>query len=160
MDRPNRHHVSPAIRLWVSIARTYRQTYRRHARVLADHGLTVAQFDVLATLLRAPECGMRMGELSAHLLVTEGNVTGLVRRMAEAGRVRRDPDPEDARAARVRLTEEGRRTAERVIPAVEAELERAFSGLTGEETGRTLRLLRRARRSVAVGAAGLDGRTP
>ncbi|HEX8393580.1 MAG TPA: MarR family transcriptional regulator [Longimicrobium sp.] len=140
------HPIPPATRLWVSVARTYRHVSRRQARALAEMGLSVPQFDVLATLVRSPECGLRMGELSERLLVTEGNVTGLVSRLESAGLARRGPDPADARAVRVQLTEAGRARAQAAVPVVEAELDRAFGGLSEAEMRKVQRLLRRARR--------------
>ncbi|MBB4638155.1 MarR family winged helix-turn-helix transcriptional regulator [Longimicrobium terrae] len=142
-DRP----IPPATRLWVSLARTYRHVSRRQARALAEVGLSVPQFDVLATLVRSPECGPRMGELSDRLLVTEGNVTGLVSRLEDAGLARRGPDPADARAVRVQLTDEGRALALRAVPRVEAELDAVFEGVPEVEMRQLQRLMRRARRS-------------
>lgn len=141
-------HTPLSTRFWVSLARTYRLAYRRHSRALAPLGLTVSQFDVLATLFRSPASGLRMGEISDHLLVTEGNVTGLVDRLEGAGLVERRVDPADRRAQRVRLTGEGRTLAERAIPVVEAELERVFAGLDAGEMRHVQRMLRRARRSA------------
>ena len=143
--------IPEATRFWVSLARTYRLGSRRQGRVLAALGLTVPQFDVLATLFRSPAEGLRMGELSARLLVTEGNVTGLVGRMETAGLVARAPDPADARAVRVTLTPAGRRAAAQSIPRVEAEIDRIFGGLSAAELREAQRLLRRARRFADAG---------
>ncbi|HEX2189780.1 MAG TPA: MarR family transcriptional regulator [Longimicrobiaceae bacterium] len=141
-------HVPLATRFWVSLARAYRLAYRRHSRALAALGVSVSQFDLLATLHRSRPEGLRMGELSDRLLVTEGNVTGLVDRLQGAGMVERHADPADRRAFRVRLTPAGRALAERAIPVVEAELERVFAGLAPEEMRQAQRVLRRARRSA------------
>lgn len=150
-ERGEERHVSLATRFWVSLARTYRLAYRRHSRVLAPLGVTASQFDLLATLYRSPPRGLRMGELSDRLLVTEGNVTGLVDRLEAGGLVERRADPSDRRAQRVRLTEEGEALAVRAIPVMEAELERVFAGLAPEEIHQAQRVLRRARRSAEVG---------
>ncbi|HEV2150018.1 MAG TPA: MarR family transcriptional regulator [Longimicrobiaceae bacterium] len=136
-------------RFWVALARSYRVVFRRHARALAPLGITVSQFDLLATLHRGPDEGLRMGELSTRLLVTEGNVTGLVDRLEAGGMVERRADPADRRAHRVRLTLQGRLLAEQAVPVVEAELERAFAGLDAEEMRKAQHLLRRARRAAA-----------
>lgn len=143
--------IPPATRFWVSLARTYRLAFRRQSRVLAALGLTVPQFDVLATLLRSPADGLRMGELSERLLVTEGNVTGLVGRMERAGLVERRPDPSDARAVRVMLTEAGRRAGREMVPVVEAEIDRMFAALSDTDLRTAHRLLRRARRFAEEG---------
>ena len=59
---------------------------------------------------------MTSRELTRELLVTAGNVTGLVDRLAALGLVERRPVPEDGRAVRVVLTARGRRVARRAIP--------------------------------------------
>ena len=58
---------------------------------------------------RAPD-GLQMGDLSRRMLVTGGNVTGIVDQLERAGLIARTADPADRRAYRVKLTKEGRRT--------------------------------------------------
>lgn len=151
VNEEDERHVPLPTRFWVALARAYRLAYRRHSRALAPLGVSVSQFDLLATLHRSPAGGLRMGELSDRLLVTEGNVTGLVDRLQAAGMVERHADPADRRAFRVRLTPAGRALAERAIPVVEAELARAFAGIPEERMRRAQRVLRLARRSAEDG---------
>jgi DNA-binding MarR family transcriptional regulator len=61
----------------------------------------------MAQLERVP-AGLRMGELSRRLMVTGGNVTGLVAQLVAEGRVERQSVPRDRRAHLVRLTAAGR----------------------------------------------------
>src|SRR5205807_5061456 len=51
--------------------------------------------------------GLKMNELSQLLMVTGGNITGIVEQLIKAGLVKRDADPADRRAFRVRLTAAG-----------------------------------------------------
>jgi DNA-binding MarR family transcriptional regulator len=139
--------IPPSTRFWVSLARLYRVAYRRQGRVLAAMELSVSQFDLLVTLLRGPGSGMRMGGLSERLLVTEGNVTGLVRRAEERGLVQRSGDPDDARATRVQLTPQGRQLATTAIPRVEETIARIFD-LSETEMRPVARMLRRIRRAA------------
>ncbi|MEE2996098.1 MAG: MarR family transcriptional regulator [Pseudomonadota bacterium] len=67
---------------------------------------TLPRFDILAQLERH-EGPMSMGELSKRLMVSNGNVTGLVDRLANEGLVDRRPAPEDRRVQMVSLTEKG-----------------------------------------------------
>ncbi len=115
--------------------------------MLAAMELSVSQFDLLVTLLRGPGSGMRMGGLSERLLVTEGNVTGLVRRAEERGLVQRSGDPDDARATRVQLTPQGRQLATTAIPRVEETIARIFD-LSETEMRPVARMLRRIRRAA------------
>jgi DNA-binding MarR family transcriptional regulator len=68
--------------------------------------VTLPRFDLLAQLERAPD-GMTLGELSRRMMVSNGNITGLVERLAEQGLLERVPRPGDRRAAYVRLTPPG-----------------------------------------------------
>jgi DNA-binding MarR family transcriptional regulator len=67
---------------------------------------TAPRFDVLATLDRYRD-GLRMSHLSAHLKVSNGNVTGIVDSLIHEGLVTRRVDSDDKRATTVRLTRLG-----------------------------------------------------
>ena len=75
--------------------------------------LSLARFDLLATLAR--EDGQTLAALSRKLLVTAGNLTGLVDRAARDGIVERRPDAKDRRLTRVHLTPKGQRLAAQSI---------------------------------------------
>ena len=54
--------------------------------------------------------GMTLGQLSQRMMVSNGNVTGLVERLVAQGLVDRRSSPNDRRSQIVSLTPEGRRT--------------------------------------------------
>src|SRR5688572_632302 len=91
---------------------------RRVVATLTAHGLTLPQFDVLATL-RYGE-GVTQQELAGRLLVTKGNVCGVLDRLERLKWVERRADPDDARANRVYLTAAGRRKIDAVLPEHDA----------------------------------------
>ena len=72
----------------------------------AEFDTTLPRFDVLATLDRHRD-GLRMSHLSAHLKVSNGNVTGIVDSLIHEGLVTRQVDSDDKRATTVRLTRLG-----------------------------------------------------
>jgi len=76
--------------------------------------ITLARFDLLASLYR--EDGQTLAGISRALLVTAGNVTGLVDRAERDGVVERRPDPADRRVARVWLTDHGRALIRELLP--------------------------------------------
>src|SRR5690606_25312331 len=45
-------------------------------RLRVEYGTTLPRFDLMAQLDRAPN-GMKMSELSRHMMVTNGNITGI-----------------------------------------------------------------------------------
>jgi DNA-binding MarR family transcriptional regulator len=94
----------------------------REARRRVPENLTLPQFDVLSQLYRREE-GMTLTELTRELLVTAGNVTGIVNRLGVAGLLGRRTEPEDRRVVRVRLTTRGRQLMQRAIPRHRGEVE-------------------------------------
>ncbi|NKY17143.1 MarR family winged helix-turn-helix transcriptional regulator [Tsukamurella spumae] len=65
-------------------------------------GLTGAQTELLRLLRREP--GISVGEAARRLALAGNTVSTLVRQLVENGHVVREPDPDDARTARLRLT--------------------------------------------------------
>jgi MarR family transcriptional regulator, organic hydroperoxide resistance regulator len=137
------------VKAWVTLARVYTRLERRLGQVLAAHGLSLSQFDVLATLWHGE--GITQQELAERLLVTKGNVVGLIDRVGAAGWVERRPDPEDRRANRLYLTDAGRGLLSRAFPCQADFICRAFGRLTEDELGQMHRLLEKLE-------AGLDAR--
>src|SRR3954454_12174170 len=87
------------LRVWVQLARTFYRIQRRIVLTLNEHDVTLPQFDVLATL-RFGE-GLTQQELAGRLLVTKGNVCGVLDRLEALFWVERRPDPKDRRANRL-----------------------------------------------------------
>lgn len=96
-----------SIRLWLRLLSCTTVMEKRIRRRFADkYEATLPRFDVLAALDRAPD-GMTMGALSRALLVSSGNVTGVVQALLRDGYVLMTTSPTDGRASIVRLTPEG-----------------------------------------------------
>ena len=129
------HHY--ALRLWLRLLTCTTLIERAVRRRLRERfAITLARFDLLAQLERAPS-GLRMGELSRRLMVTNGNVTGLVAQLVREGLVERLPVPQDRRANLVRLSAAGRRA----FAAMASEHERWIVELTaGVDAGERRRL--------------------
>lgn len=95
-------------RAWVKMALLYQRAFRVLAERLFGVGLSVAQFDLLVQLELAEPERPKQSDLAKRLLVTKGNISGMVTRMAEQGTVQRHDDPNDKRSNRVSITEQGR----------------------------------------------------
>jgi len=79
----------------------------------ASRRLETWEFDVLSALRRqGPPYQMTPGALLRATLVTSGTMTNRIDRLAEAGLVRRQPDPGDRRGVLVTLTDLGRTKAD------------------------------------------------
>jgi DNA-binding MarR family transcriptional regulator len=87
---------------------------REARRSVERWGLTLAQFDVLAELERSTRGGFTFGELSRLLLVTSGNLTGIVDRLESDGLARRKTSRDDRRVVRIVLTAKGRQLVQAI----------------------------------------------
>ena len=130
-----------ALRLLLRLL-TCTQLLERHMRNLLRlrFGTTLPRFDLMSRLERYPE-GLKMNELSHHLMVTGGNVTGIVDQLAKEGLAERLPEPGDRRAFRIRLTRAGDKAFADMARAHEAWIISVFSGLTRKEQAELFRLL-------------------
>ena len=108
---------------------------------------TLPRFDLLAQLDRAPN-GMTLGELSQRMMVSNGNITGLVDRLAEQGLIRRRPSPNDRRVQIVNLTPEGQKFF-RSMARVNADwVGEIFAGLTPKDIEALMSLLAKTKQSA------------
>jgi DNA-binding MarR family transcriptional regulator len=95
------------LRLWLRLLRTARAIEAElRERLRVQFAITLPQFDVVAALAREEE-GMTMTELSRFLMVSNGNVTGIIDRLVAEKLVLRQAPTEDRRAFIVRLTPKG-----------------------------------------------------
>jgi len=125
------------LRTWVQMARTFYRIHRRIMSTLAHHDVTMPQFDILATLRFS--AGVTQQELAERLLVTKGNVCGVLDRLEGLGWVERRPDQKDKRANRLHLTAAGQKKLDTLLPEHDAMVLQAFSVVSDTD----MKLLRR-----------------
>jgi DNA-binding MarR family transcriptional regulator len=120
------HHQ--ALKIWLRLlACTTRVENVIRQRLRSEFGTTLPRFDLMAQLDREPD-GLSMGELSARMMVTGGNVTGIVDQLESEGLVQRAAHPNDRRAYQVRLTAAGRRQFRRMAAVHEGWIIELFDG--------------------------------
>ena len=137
------------LRVWLrllSCANRIEQDVRQELR--AAFGMTLPRFDLLSQLERAP-AGLTMGELSRRLMVTRGNVTGLIDRL-----VQRMPMPSDRRAAIVKLTPEGAAAFREMLPNHEAVIAAKLGAMKRSDLRQLQSLLGRLKDRLQDRAAG------
>jgi DNA-binding MarR family transcriptional regulator len=137
-----------ALRLWLRLL-TCTQLIEREvrARLRERFDTTLPRFDLMSQLWRYPE-GLKMNELSRHLMVTGGNVTGIVDPLEADGLVERTPEPEDRRAHRVRLTRAGRKAFAEMARAHEEWIVELLAGLSRKEHAEAYKLLGRLKQAT------------
>ena len=138
------------VRLWLRLLSCTMAIEKDVQRRLGLKGATLARFDILAALDRHCE-GMTMGALSRALLVSKGNVTQLVQRLAKDGLVGITPSPEDRRASIVRLTPQGRAEFAGLAAAHHDWVEALLAGMDAAERESLYSALGALKRSIAKG---------
>lgn len=137
------HH--DALRVWLRLLATTNLIEARVRSKLQERfGMTLPRFDLLSQLERVPT-GLRMSELSARMMVTGGNVTGITDALEREGLVVREADPEDRRAWLVRLTPAGRRSFRAMAEEHERWVIDMFAGLPARDIAQLNELLGRVK---------------
>ncbi len=122
---------------WLRLARVYHKVDRASGAHLRRYGLSLAQFDVLATV--GAKEGLSQQELADSLLVTKSNATQVLGRMERRGLVLRRPE---GRTNRLYLTDEGRALFEEAVPSQENLVDERLSALSPDRQAQLLDLLR------------------
>lgn len=135
---------------WIAISQTHAAVSGRLQEALTAAELPpLPWFEVLATLDRAPEQRMKMGELAEALVITRGGLTKLVDRLIKAGLLERALCETDRRVSYATLLPAGAELLEEMRPVVRAELAIAFSAnLTAEQAEELRATLERIRGSA------------
>jgi DNA-binding MarR family transcriptional regulator len=138
-------HDTARLRVWLRLLRlTRRVGAELRERLRLEFDTTLPQFDVLAALYRS-EKGLKMSALSEALMVSNGNVTGIVERLVEQGLVARAPAANDRRVTLVALTPAGRDAFAAMAERHRAWVGAALGGLDGAATEALIALLDAAR---------------
>jgi DNA-binding MarR family transcriptional regulator len=120
--------VDPHREAWIAIAQTHAAITGRLQEALTAAELPpLPWFEVLATLDRAPEQRLKMGELAEALVITRGGLTKLVDRLIKAGLLERTFCETDRRVSYATLLPAGTELLGEMRPVVRSELAAAFT---------------------------------
>jgi DNA-binding MarR family transcriptional regulator len=144
-----------ALEAWVRLLRGHAAATRElSAQLVADHGLTINDYEALLHLARADEGRMRRVDLAEQLLLTASGVTRLLEGLERAGLVERASCASDRRVTYAVLTADGRarlqEASESHIVGVHAFFEERF---TSEELQQLASLLERLPEAAGASAA-------
>jgi DNA-binding MarR family transcriptional regulator len=146
IERPSDH--KDELRLWLRLFSCKTLIESEIRRRLRDNfEITLPRFDLMAQLDKAP-AGMKLGELSQRLMVSNGNITGLVDRLVTQGLLDRQPAPNDRRTQLVKLTAEGRRSFRTMANAHESWIADILGDLSASDQETLMRLLGKAKASA------------
>lgn len=142
-------HESPqldvsALAVTGRIMRIARLLEKHRESVLADYGLNVWSFDMLATLRRqGPPYQLKPTDLYELLMLSSGAMTNRIDRLEQDGVVVRIRDPEDRRSVSVQLTPKGIELTDTVMPVLFERENQFLEQFTKTETQTLTKLLRR-----------------
>ena len=144
----NTHADHTDLRLWLRLLTTtalIENGIRRRLR--GEFGVTLPRFDLMAQLRREPD-GLILSEVSRRMMVSAGNVTGLIERLVESGHVERRPNPNDRRTQTVRLTPTGRAAFDAMASAHEGWVTDVLGDLNPDDKARIMRRLAQVKASA------------
>ncbi len=143
-DLPDAH-----LNAWRAVLNAHAGIVGQVEQALCAAGLpTLAWYDVLWALRRAPDQRLRMGELAEAVTLSRGGLTKLVDRIEAEGFLRREACSSDRRGYHAVLTPQGRALLRRMWPIYGSVLENMLvSALSDDEAAAIAEALGRVRQA-------------
>jgi DNA-binding MarR family transcriptional regulator len=146
------HDHGDELRLWLRLLTcTTLIEGEVRSRLRERFDVTLPRFDLMAQLDKAPD-GMTLSDVSKRMMVSNGNVTGLVERLVESGHLDRRTSDTDRRVQVIRLTKIGRAEFRRMAAEHETWIADIFSELTPKDVRELMRLLAKTKGSAQKAA--------
>ncbi|MBL1082246.1 winged helix-turn-helix transcriptional regulator [Streptomyces actinomycinicus] len=146
-------HVTP---VFTDLVRVETRLYNAvSARLRAEQGLGLGQFELLEIIDRVPGC--RVLDIVGELAITVGAVSKAVDRLVAAGWCLRVAHPEDRRSSILRLTSAGEERLSASRPIVESELISLTAAVSPDDLARIASTLATLRATLEAGAHGRPG---
>ena len=144
MNSTDNQAVYPPVRglpAWLQLVRTYNHIEAIISADLRADDLTLARVHVMAALdLFGP---MSQQALADHLLVTKGNIVGLVNKLSARGLVDRTASKTDRRLNSLCITPAGKEVIVRIMPRQHALIAKLMSPINEQEAALLEKMLRR-----------------
>ena len=153
LDAETKAHELPEdhrdeLRLWLRLLTCTTLIEGEIRRRLRDRfAVTLPRFDLMAQLERAAD-GMTLSDLSKRMMVSNGNLTGLVDRLVASGHLDRRTSDLDRRAQVISLTDLGRAEFRAMAAEHERWIADLFGDLSRKEQEDLMRLLAKAKMSA------------
>ena len=153
MDLEARAHSEhpESLRLWLRLL-TCTQLIEKQVRgqLRTQFDTTLPRFDLMAQLEKSPE-GLTLSDVSRRMMVSNGNVTGLVERLVAQKLLKRYAHPTDRRTTYISLTEAGRKSFAEMAREHRAWISDLFGDLGPQDIEKLMALLAKTKKSVQRG---------
>ena len=129
-------------RSWLAVIRAYQECTRRYAQLLGHYELTAPQLDVLSAINKhAPEATPKA--IAEELVVTRGNITGVLNRLHERELIETRQHATDGRSFVCELTTSGRTLLRRAMSAGGEFIREQLAIFEDDELESTMRQMQR-----------------
>jgi DNA-binding MarR family transcriptional regulator len=147
-----------ALEAWRSYLQSHASILRElDAELVAEHGMTARDYEVLLYLAQAPDRRLPMSVLATSTMLTRSGITRLVDGLVQADLIERVACTEDARVSYARLTDEGYSKLRDAGCTHIAGIQRLFlEHFTPEEIGQLSSLLSRLPGAQQEGACNVE----
>jgi DNA-binding MarR family transcriptional regulator len=147
-----------SLRLWLHLMKSSKAVEAMvGGRMRRAHGQSLTRFDVLSQLDRFEGKWTTVGALARRMLVSSGNITALLDRMADEGLVERRASPSDRRSQQVHMTRAGQNLFDAMVRDHAQWVDESLAGIPREEKERLIGLLVAVRRAVETSAKRHEG---
>jgi DNA-binding MarR family transcriptional regulator len=134
-----------ALQAWESLFRAQHEVFEEITSDFDCSDITQSEYDVLLTVVRAPDMTSRLRDITANSLISQPSVSRLVERMVARGLVTKAADPDDGRGSIVTATDAGARAFRAVATTHGATIADRMSTLADDELATLLRLTQKLR---------------
>jgi DNA-binding MarR family transcriptional regulator len=149
---------APAVEAWIHLIRGQSAATRAvNAQLVADHGLTINDFECMLLLARADGRRMRRVDLAEQLVLTASGVTRLLDGLEQEGWVDRAACASDRRVTYAVLTDDGYRKLREASKSHVADVRAFFEArYNDDELAQLASLLGRLPSDAAAGDCSVD----
>jgi len=134
--------ASPAVETVGSLLIAYSEvTKELSAELIADHGLSMNEYEVLLLLSKADKMRMRRTDLAQEVRLSPSGITRMLNRLEDTGLVEKGDCESDARITYAVLTKAGIKKLKECAPDHMAAIDRHLSARLSEKEIETLREL-------------------
>ena len=136
------------MRAWLAMVGCFTSVERSlRRRFSSAFRASLPRYDVLTALMQFPG-GLTMGQLASKLMVSKGNITGVVRRLQQTAYVKQSRLRADRRVQVVTLTAKGKELWRKMNDEYRAVIEDVLSDMSVSDTRSLTRMLTSAQKKI------------